>query len=133
VPQDYAEAVTWYRKAAVQGDEIANFKMGIRTCLGQGVRKDDAAGAAWIRVAADKNFPKAQSTLGSLYEEGRGVPQDDVAAHMWFSAASVNGDTSAEEHKVRIAARLTEKQKAESHALYWEFLERKVEQSRSQP
>jgi uncharacterized protein len=41
VPQDYAAAMSWYRKAA-----DAQFKFGVMYLDGQGVPQDDAAAAA---------------------------------------------------------------------------------------
>src|SRR5437899_270355 len=40
VPQDYKEAMKWYRKAAEQGDVFAQFNLGIMFYHGQGVPKD---------------------------------------------------------------------------------------------
>ena len=42
VPQDYAEAVTWYRKAAEQGDADAQYNLGVMYAKGQGVPQDYA-------------------------------------------------------------------------------------------
>ena len=39
VPQDYAEAVKWYRKAAEQGDALAQVNMGIVYHKGQVYRR----------------------------------------------------------------------------------------------
>jgi TPR repeat protein len=37
VAQDYKEAVNWYRKAAEQGDERAQYNLGVMYAIGQGV------------------------------------------------------------------------------------------------
>jgi TPR repeat protein len=42
VPQDDAEAVRWYRKAAEQGDAEAQGKLGVMYANGRGVPNDDA-------------------------------------------------------------------------------------------
>ncbi len=66
VPQDDAEAVKWYRKAAEQGD---------------------AEAGRWWRKAAEQGDATAQLSLGLMYGMGQGVPQDYVQAHMWFNLA----------------------------------------------
>jgi uncharacterized protein len=37
VPQDYAEALKWYRKAAEQGDAIAQNNLGVMYENGKGI------------------------------------------------------------------------------------------------
>ena len=44
VPQDYEQAVAWWRKAADQGDAGAQFNLGFLYAEGRGVPQDDAAG-----------------------------------------------------------------------------------------
>ncbi len=43
VPQDYAAAVGWYRKAAEQGDAESQFNLGLLYRQGQGVPQDYGA------------------------------------------------------------------------------------------
>ena len=40
VPQDYAEALKWYRLAAAQGDASAQFNLGVMHAKGQSVPQD---------------------------------------------------------------------------------------------
>ena len=42
VPQDYAEAVKWYRRAAEQGDAYAQNNLGLMYANGKGVPQDYA-------------------------------------------------------------------------------------------
>src|ERR1035437_9387422 len=42
MPQDYAQAALWYRKAAEQGDARAQVELGILYRAGYGVPQDDA-------------------------------------------------------------------------------------------
>ena len=42
VPQDYAEALKWYRLAAEQGDSAAQFELGIAYSAGEGVEQERA-------------------------------------------------------------------------------------------
>ena len=71
VPQDYAEAVNWYRKAADQGNADAQSNLGWMYCTGRGVPQDDAEAVSWYRKAADQGNAAAQSNLGWMYANGR--------------------------------------------------------------
>jgi TPR repeat protein len=47
VPQDYAEAVRWYRKAADQGYAKAQYNLGNMYWYGRGVPQDSAQAERW--------------------------------------------------------------------------------------
>lgn len=51
-PQDYAEAAKWYRKAAEQGNEAAQWDLGALYAKGQGVTQDYIAAHMWFSLAA---------------------------------------------------------------------------------
>ena len=51
VPQDYAEAVKWYRLAADQGYANAQYNLGVMCRDGHGVPQDGAEGVKWYRLA----------------------------------------------------------------------------------
>jgi TPR repeat protein len=55
VPQDYAEAVRWYRKAADQGLAHAQFNLGARYVQGQGVPQDYVSAHMWLSLSAAQN------------------------------------------------------------------------------
>jgi TPR repeat protein len=82
VPQDYAEAAKWYRKAADQGDALAQSNLGTMLHNGQSMPQDYGEAVKWFREAADQEEPVAQDKLGGVYEYGEGVAQDYVLAHM---------------------------------------------------
>jgi TPR repeat protein len=52
VPQDYAEAMTWYRKAADQSYAGAQFNLGVLYANGNGVQQDYVAALMWLNLAA---------------------------------------------------------------------------------
>ena len=62
VPQDYAEAVKWYRKAAEQGAWAAQFQLGAMYDTGNGVPQDYAEAVKWYRKAATKGLWMRSST-----------------------------------------------------------------------
>ena len=52
VPQDHAEAVKWYRKAAEQGNADAQSSLGAMYGDGQGVAQDYVRAHMWLNLAA---------------------------------------------------------------------------------
>jgi TPR repeat protein len=91
VPQDYAQAALWYRRAAEQGDASAQYVLGSLYTHGEGVPQDCAQAAVWFRKAADQGNRYAQYSLGVRYRDGQGVPQDDAQAAIWYRKAAENG------------------------------------------
>lgn len=89
VPQDDAEALKWFRRAADQGHVSAQFNLGVMYADGRGVPQDDAEAARWFRLAADEGYAAAQARLGLFYVAGTGgVERDLVTAHMWLNLAA---------------------------------------------
>jgi len=95
VPQDYAEALRWYRKAADQGEAEAENGIALLYSQGQGVSQDYAEALRWYHKAADQGYAKAQHNLGNMYYYGRGVPQDRGEAERWYHKAADQGDEYA--------------------------------------
>jgi len=71
VPQDYAKAAGWYRKAADQGNAKAQNGVGFRYEWGKGVAQDYMEAAVWYHKAADQGYAKAQYALGYMYYQGK--------------------------------------------------------------
>ena len=108
VPQDFAHAATWYRKAAEQGYALAQTNLGVLYEDGKGVPQDFAQAAAWYRKAAEQGDAAAQDNLGILYQDGKGVPLDSAEAVTWLRKAADQGYGPAENNlgKARRAAEL---------------------------
>ena len=96
VPQDYAEAARWFRKAADQGVATAQFNLGTNYYKGQGVHQDYAEAVRWYRKAADQGVAAAKFNLGAHYDKGLGVPQDYAEAARWYRKAADQGDADAQ-------------------------------------
>ena len=52
VPQDFAEAMRWYRKAAEQGHALGQSALGIMYVEGRGVPQDLVLAHKWLNLAA---------------------------------------------------------------------------------
>ena len=96
VPQDYAEAMKWYRKAADQGHAMAQFNLGLMYYYGRGVPQDYAEAMKWYRKAADQGHARAQFNLGIMYYDYKGVRQNYAEAMKWYRKAADQGHARAQ-------------------------------------
>ena len=125
VPQDDAQAVSWFRQAAEQGYANAQYNLGYAYASGQGVPQDDAQAVSWFRQAAEQGNANAQHNLGVLYQFGLGVPQDDVEAYKWrnLAASRASGEKQKEyaEGRDSVAKLMTPAQIADAQRLAREW------------
>lgn len=128
------EAVAFLRKAADQGDPVAQTNLGFLCYKGDGVPQDFAEAHKWLSRAAERGNATAQYNLGILYLNGHGVPQDHVLAHMWFNlAASRLSPPDVEERERAVknrdlaASKMTPTQIAEAQKLAREWKPKKEE------
>jgi len=126
VPQDYAQALKWFRLAANQGKAAAQLNLGVMYHEGEGVPRDYAQALKWYRLAAAQGHAKAQYNLGAMYGKGRGVPQDYVQALKWLTLAVATFTTEPEQGRAVqardiVAANMTPAQIAEAQKLAREW------------
>ena len=133
VPQDDRQAVTWYRKAAEQGDAQAQTLLGSRYAYGRGVPQDDRQAAAWFQKAAEQGDAEAQGVLGRMYAIGEGVPEDDVQGYAWLNLAAAQGHDEAKAIRAKIRQRMTREQIAEGQKLSRELAARIANQGKTTP
>lgn len=93
-----SEAVTWYRKAAKQGEATAQNNLGVMYECGEGVVQDNQQAVTWYRKTAKQNYPKAQYNLGRIYAKGIGVISNDEEAVKWFRKAAEGGYSAARDY-----------------------------------
>jgi TPR repeat protein len=93
-PQDYAQAMFWYQKAADQNHTMAQFNLGQMYALGHGMPKSDTMAVMWIRRAAAGGDAGAQFDLANRYARAsvHGTEMDAaesrIEAYKWFSLAA---------------------------------------------
>jgi TPR repeat protein len=80
VNQDFTAAVSWFRKAAEQGNATAQNNLGLMLEIGRGVTQDFTAAVSWFRKAAEQGYDTAQINLGRMLDSGDGVTQDFTEA-----------------------------------------------------
>lgn len=96
VPQDFKEAVRWWRLAADQGDPPAQFGLARALSAGLGTEKDIATSNRLMELSAKAGFAPAMYELGaSLYYGNGGEPARSVGWH-WLERAASRGDVSAQ-------------------------------------
>ena len=63
VPQDYAEAMRWYRLAADQGHAVGQGGLGVMYANGRGVPQDYVVAHMWYNLAGAQSSSAARATL----------------------------------------------------------------------
>lgn len=69
VQKDYGKAVFWSRKAAIQGDPLAEFVMGEVYFYGNGVPKNDSTALYWYKLAVVQGYHGAQAMLTKVQQD----------------------------------------------------------------
>ena len=116
VPQNYAEAVKWFRKGAEQGYARAQNNLGVMYATGHGVANNYEEALKWFRKSAEQAepYPDATNTLGLMFERGMGVTPDLVQAYLWYSLAVEQGNEFSRSNLASLAKRMTPAQVAEA-------------------
>jgi hypothetical protein len=90
VEADPVEAASWNRKAAQQGEPVAQLRLAQALETGTGLPADAAESKEWYWRAAKQGLAAAQLRLARLYDrEGNG------AARAWYERAAEGGDAPA--------------------------------------
>ncbi|MBL0867496.1 sel1 repeat family protein [Pectobacterium carotovorum] len=87
IEEDYAQAKTWYMKAAGQGNAYAQLMLGDMYYNGDGVEKDYAQAKAWYTKSAEQGSAEAQYELGTMYFDEK----ESAKAISWFKKAAEQG------------------------------------------
>ena len=95
-PQNYDEALKWYRSAAEKEFAEAQYNLGVLYETGLSVTRDEAEAAKWHRKAAEQGHTGAAYNLAALYATGRGVLRDAAEAAKWYRQAAEQGDSLAQ-------------------------------------
>ncbi len=138
-PENYDEAIKWFRKAAEQGDAEGQSSLGFMYRNGQGAPENYDEAAKWFHRAAAQGDESAMAELGVMYEHELGVPQDYVQAHKWYNLAASRTPAGQNERYSRarrrenVAKRMTPAQIARAQQLASEWYPRKEEPSLLSP
>ena len=87
------------RAKAEKGDAAAQFVLGLKYTIGDGVTKDYAEAVKWFRKGAEQGHADAQNMLGSCYYFGSnrdGVAPNYAEAVKWYRKAADQGDARSQ-------------------------------------
>jgi len=100
--QNRAQAVAFFRLAAAQGLDEAQFELGRVYNNGFGVASEEAEALRWFHLAAAQGHPEALSRVAACHEKGLGVAADAAEAICWHRRAHVAGCELAAEDIERL-------------------------------
>lgn len=89
------DQLTYLRQGAEAGNADAQFTLGIRYKVGDGVERDRKVAAEWFQKAANQDHARAQYELAQCYEMGWGVPQSQELRDKWLLESAKNGNEDA--------------------------------------
>lgn len=121
-PQDYEQALKWYRKAGDQGHRQALFNLAKMYADGRGVRQNNGEAVIYLRRAAELKHAEAHYTLGFMEENGRGTAKDPTRGLTnYIVAVALGAGTDAERARDRLSGNLPRAQvtEAEQRARQW--------------
>lgn len=95
-PPDPAEAATYYRRAAEQGLDWAQFNLANLLLYGLGLEQDRRGAYELYARAAAQGHAKSLNMLGRFHEEGWDRPRDMARAASCYATAAEAGDFRAQ-------------------------------------
>jgi len=66
VPQNNSEAALWFEKAAIQGEDDAQYNLGLIYHEGRGVARSHVEAVWWYNKAAEQGDERAEDKLKDL-------------------------------------------------------------------
>lgn len=111
--ESYQRARHWDEKAAKQGDEASQTRLGIMLRNGLGGEPNPGQAVHWWRQAARQGNRTAQYCLGVAHHEGVGAKKDRLAAMRFLRASAAQGSTYAEDYLPHVEAELTPEEKSQ--------------------
>ncbi len=119
VPQNYSEALKWYRKAAEQAQVDAQHGLGVMYHQGIGVPPDYSEALKWYRKAAEQGHVISLNNLGLMYATGSGVVQDYAEAVKWIRMAAEKGYVRAQSNLGKLYSQGKGVAKDSAEAVRW--------------
>jgi len=88
--KDERQAVTWFRRAADQGDVWGQVALGSLYYRGVGVAQDGREAEVWFRRACERASTMSaldRFRIARMFAWGHGLPQDFAESMRWYRAA----------------------------------------------
>ena len=96
VLQDYSMALSWFSKAAEQGNWFAQFKLGEMYYYGVGVNQNYAEALKWYRKSAAQGIMKAEFSVANMYRNGEGGEPNYKLALKWYQVSAEKGFSNSQ-------------------------------------
>jgi TPR repeat protein len=94
-PQNYKQAVLWYKRAATNKSAEASFALGVLYEQGKGVPTNYSSAIRWFTTAAKNGHIGAQFNLANMFSKGAGSRPNQPLASYWYERAAEQGDSEA--------------------------------------
>ena len=107
---DFANAIKDWILLGEDGDEKAQYFLGLIYYKGKGVPQDHKTAIKWYTLSAEQGYAEAQFNLGLMYVLGEGVIEDMVYAHMWFNISASSGSEKGKGLKDLLTEEMTPSQ-----------------------
>lgn len=107
IEPNIGKAIEWYRKAARQGNSVAQYQLGMIYSDSDNRYRDHDEAYYWMKNAAENGYVLAQYRLGIRYEHGIGTKKSLILAYMWNEIAAEGGDSDALEKKYELVGKMT--------------------------
>jgi TPR repeat protein len=95
VQRDYALALSWFRRAALQGQTEARRNLAALCRRGLGTARDDIGARQLYYQGAKQGDPSAQASLGEMLIAGQGGPAAPSDGLSWMLIAARTGNMTA--------------------------------------
>lgn len=109
--ESYVRARYWDEKAAAQGNEASQARLGTMYYEGLGVEADAEQAVHWWRQAAQRGHHVAQYRMGVAHHKGIGTSEDLLAAIRFLSASAALGNEDAKAYLPQVEAALKPEEK----------------------
>lgn len=97
VAKDAKQAILWYRRSALQGNQDGQYLLGRAYFNGIGLTKYFRQAGFWFNKAAEQDHAKAHLKLGDMFCYGYGIEPNYELARRYYRRASALGCWEAED------------------------------------
>lgn len=95
---NFERAISWYLRAADQGQKDAQHRLGTMYLTGEGVEPVMELALLWFQRASTNGNALSQYQLGYMTLYGIGCERDTALANQWLQLAASNGSFAAAVH-----------------------------------
>lgn len=91
-----SQALDEFRRAAEQGNRLAQFDYAMMLLNGEGVAADPNGAVHWLERAANAGMTQAQYVYGKMFDDGYVVGKSIPDANRWYERAAKQGHVQAQ-------------------------------------